>query len=596
MNNYEQVIDEYRKILLQYKKIDYEKRLELCEELYNMLYLQAEMYQGRSDAFDKESKLVKICIATLIPIVENTINDINLSNELLIKYLELYENLYYFAGRRSFKHFLLAMEFKWKRKVFKQRMDLFEPITYYLNKMALDNDIKLIRISMPPGFAKSLTITAFSAFVYGLNPSKSILRISASDLLVKQFGRDTVNLLKSESQGKIFPYFAEDRFIKKTEDEFQLQGSNERNFLCKTRDSTIVGFRTDYLMEDDLIGGTQEAMNNDLHTSIYNKHIVDWTSRAKNEDDFKIISIGTMFNPEDLLCKLKELAMQNGDLQETKFDKYVEVYKNRNTGKLEVFITIPALDDDDKSTLECEFSTKYFLETRENLLLDKSGNGNYHWQSTFMQKPIYPTGLSFSYDNLQIYDELPKDKNGNFLVAPYSIASLDPNRKGNDYVSMPIFIPYADVFYMVDCFFRKGAMSDMYDDIVDMIIKYNVRKLYVEINVDGSLPELLKRKLQDKGYNYCEIIEIYSVVNKEQRIKDNQGYVKKLIMFPNRKKWKAIGSEFKEAMEQMMSYSFEKPNKHDDSIDSICIMVMENIPKLDFISTLSLGNRKTLGI
>ena len=45
-----------------------------------------------------------------------------------------------------------------------------------------------------------------------------------------------------------------------------------------------------------------------------------------------------------------------------------------------------------------------------------------------------------------------------------------------------------------------------------------------------------------------------------------------------------------------MSYSFDKPNKHDDSIDSICIMVMENIPKLDFISTLSLGNRKALGI
>ena len=87
-----------------------------------------------------------------------------------------------------------------------------------------------------------------------------------------------------------------------------------------------------------------------------------------------------------------------------------------------------------------------------------------------------------------------------------------------------------------------------------------------------------------------------AIARLEQRIKDNQGYVKKLIMFPNRKKWKSIGSEFKEAMEQMMSYSFEKPNKHDDSIDSICIMVMENIPKLDFISTLSLGNRKTLGI
>lgn len=150
MENYEEIIEEYRKILTQYKKIDYEKRYELCKQLYDMLYLQAEMYQDSSNAFDKESRLVKICIVNLIPAVENTINDVELDNELLMKYLELYENLYYFAGRRSFKHYLLSMERKWKRKVFKQRIELFEPIIYYLNKMALDNEIGLLRISMPP--------------------------------------------------------------------------------------------------------------------------------------------------------------------------------------------------------------------------------------------------------------------------------------------------------------------------------------------------------------------------------------------------------------------------------------------------------------
>lgn len=150
MENYEQVIEEYKKILLQYKNIEYSKRLEVCEELYEMLYLQVDLYEGSVNAFEKESRLVKICIGVLIPIVENTINDVKLSNELLLKYLELYEKLYYFAGRRSFKHFLLATELKWKKKVFKPRMELFEPIVYYLNKMALDNDIKLLRISMPP--------------------------------------------------------------------------------------------------------------------------------------------------------------------------------------------------------------------------------------------------------------------------------------------------------------------------------------------------------------------------------------------------------------------------------------------------------------
>lgn len=150
MESYEEVIEEYRKILGQYKKIDYEKRYELCKQLYDMLYLQVEMDKDKPDAFDRESRLVKICIINLIPVVENTITDVELDNELLIKYLELYENLYYFASRRSFKHYLLSMERKWKRKVFKQRIELFEPIVYYLNKMALDNDVGLLRISMPP--------------------------------------------------------------------------------------------------------------------------------------------------------------------------------------------------------------------------------------------------------------------------------------------------------------------------------------------------------------------------------------------------------------------------------------------------------------
>lgn len=594
--NYESAIKEYGEVLLRYEEIEYNKRLELCTEFYGMLYTQCEIYENERDGFEKESRLIRICIRTLIPILENCIKDEKMPIELMVKYYELYENAFYLASRRSFKHYLLSMELKWNKKVFKPRMSLFEPIIYYLNKMALDNDIKLLRISMPPGYAKSVTVTAFSSFIYGINHNASILRISASDLLVKQFGRDTVNFLKSEQQGKIFPFFKDDRFIKKTEDEFQLYGSNERNFLCKTRDSTIVGFRTDILIEDDLIGGTQEALNNDLHTSIRNKHIVDWSARNKNEKDFKIVSIGTMFNPDDLLCWLKGQSMKNGDKIETPFYRYVEAYRNRDTGKLEVFITIPALDEEDNSTLESEFSTTYFRNIRDSLLEDKSGNGNYYWQSTFMQNPVSPTGLNFGYDNLQTYTELPKDDKGNFLTANYSVAVLDPNRRGKDFISMPIFVPYIDQFYLIDAFFRQCAMSEAYDEIVQRIIKYNIRKLYIEINTDTSLPELLRAKLKAKGHKGCEIVEIYSVINKEQKIKDNQGYIKQMIVFPDRQKWKLLGNDVKTAMEQLISFSFDRANSHDDFPDSLSILVMENMRADEFFGFLQIEDRAKLGI
>lgn len=423
--------------------------------------------------------------------------------------------------------------------------------------------------------------------------SKGIMRVSSSDLLVKQFGRDVVDVLKSEEFGKIFPYFSVDRFSKKTEDEFQFIDSKERNYLCITRDSRIVGFRIDYLITDDLIGGTNEAMKTELHNSIKNKYLVDWTSRAKNEEDFKIVSVGTMFSPYDLLNWLKENAEDTGDIVETQFKEYVEVYRDRITGKLNVFITIPALDEYDNSTLECEFSSVTLRKKREQLLSDKGGNGEYNWYAVYMQKPKSPTGLSFSYENLQIYEELPK-KDGKSVLAPYNIAVIDPNRKGNDFLSMPIFNPVEDKFYLLDVLFKKDAISEMYDEIIEKIVRFNIIKLYIEINTDTSLPTVLSDRLKAKGHN-CEIIEIFSTVNKEQKIKDNQGNVKNKLVFPSRKYWKKNHELFK-AMEQMTSYSFERANKHDDFIDSCSIFIMNETSNLNSGGFLELIDRRILDI
>lgn len=420
------------------------------------------------------------------------------------------------------------------------------------------------------------------------------MRISCSDLLVKQFGRDVVDILKSEEYAKIFPYFSIDRFFKKTEDEFQFKDSRERNYLCITRDSRIVGFRTNYVIEDDLIGGSAEAMRPELHKSIINKHATDWTSRNKDKN-LKVIALGTMFSPDDSLNWLKEEAEKNGDLIDCPFKKYVELFKNRLTGRLEVFVTIPALDENDVSTLESEFPTSYFLKKREELFSDRSGDGTYLWNAVFMQKPTSPSGLDFGYDTLITYDSLPKDENGNIKLSSYNVASLDPARKGKNYVSMPIFNKVGDLSYLIACLFRKEPMSELYDIIVEKIIKYNIRKLYVETNTDTSLPFVLRERLAKKGCNFCEIVELYSVENKEERIKDNKGFVKNTVAFPDRKFW-GKDLELKSFMEQLTSYSFDRPNKFDDAIDSVVIYIMQTTPKFACSGILEVFDRSLLGI
>jgi predicted phage terminase large subunit-like protein len=593
MENYEQVINEFCKALLN-RKIEPSIHYEICSNLFDALYVQFDNYYADEDKLQKELKIVKICINVLIANIERKLTDPKIDNDLRIKYYELYENAYNLAARRSFKHFLLAMEFKKRKKVWIQRINLFEPIIYYLNKIALDNDIALMRASMPPGYGKSYILTNFNAWLYGIDYEQAVMRISCSDLLVKQFGRDVVDLIKSEEFGKIFPYFATDRFFKKTEDEFQFRDSRERNYLCITRDSRIVGFRTNYIIEDDLIGGTAEAMRPELHKSIINKHTTDWTTRNKDKN-LKVIALGTMFSPDDSLNWLKEQAEKSGTLEKSPFKRFVEVYRNTGTGRLEVFITIPALDENDKSTLESEFPTASFLKKRSELFSDKSGDGVYFWNAVFMQTPTSPTGLDFGYDTLIKYEELPKHENGELKLSSYNTASLDPARKGKNYVSMPIFNTVNGVHYLISCMFRKEPMTELYDVIVEKIIKYNIKTLYVEINTDTSLPTILRERLSKKGIAFCNIIEVYSVENKEQRIKDNKGHVKNTVAFPARKFW-GRDLELKAFMEQLTSYSFDRPNKFDDAIDAVVIYIMQTAPKFAPNAILEIYDRAMLGI
>ena len=595
MENYEKIISEFAKILKSDRnKLDNNTLYEVCSNLYDALYVQYEKYFELLDRQAKETALTKVCITVLIPKIEKMLIKPDLDNDLKVKYYDLYEKAYCFAARKSFKHFLLAMEFRRRKKVWIQRVNLFEPIIYYLNKIALTNEIELIRASMPPGYGKSYILTNFNAWIYGLDYEQAVMRISCSDLLVKQFGRDVVDIIKSEEFGRIFPYFAVDRFFKKTEDEFQFKDSRERNYLCITRDSRIVGFRTNYIIEDDLIGGTSEAMKPELHKSIVNKHTTDWTTRNKDKD-LKVIALGTMFSPDDSLNWLREQAELHGVQLESPFKKYVEVFKNTGTGKLEVFITIPALDEHDKSTLECEFPTPYFLKKREELFADRSGDGTYLWNAVFMQKPTSPTGLDFGYDSLIKYESLPKDENGNLKMSSYNTASLDPARKGKNFVSMPIFNTVEGVHYLIACMFRKEAMTELYDVIIEKIIKYNIRKLYVEINIDTSLATVLRDRLKAKNITFCEIVEVYSVENKEQRIKDNSGNVKNTVAFPARKFW-AKDLELKSFMEQLTSFSFDRANKFDDAIDSVVLYIMQNIPKFEYNAVMEFFDRSTLGI
>lgn len=341
------------------------------------------------------------------------------------------------------------------------------------------------------------------------------------------------------------------------------------------------GKRGKIVVIDDILKGALESTNVELHKSLMDRFDSDWSSRA-DDDMQKTLLLGTMWSNTDPLNVMYDRACSDSDLIDSKKFKYTEVARNGKS----VFIGIPALDEKDESTCPLRYSTEYLLKKKKQM-------SPYLWQAVYMQDPIAPSGIAFEYGNLKTYEKLPKMNNS---VVRY--ASLDPARRGKNYVTMPIFYRFSDSkeeFYLVDCLYQKKAMNELYDSIVAMIVEHRLSHLVIENNTDTSLKYVLETKLRALRYFGCTIVEKYSVANKEQRIKDNQGYMRNNIIYPKKGLF-PTASDISQGMENFVTYSFDYPNKYDDFPDAIALFTMEYIKGTSKPLKAQAVSRRILGI
>ena len=141
---------------------------------------------------------------------------------------------------------------------------------------------------------------------------------------------------------------------------------------------------------------------------------------------------------------------------------------------------------------------------------------------------------------------------------------------------MPIFKTDGRNYYMIDVIFKKKAMTELYEEIIAKIEEHHITWLVIENNTDTSLKVLLDKMLEEKGIYYCSITEKYSTQKKEQRIKDNQGTLRKLMYFKPKSKYKP-NSDYGKFMKNLTTYSFDYPNRNDDAPDSAVLFVTEII-------------------
>lgn len=528
-------------------------KLQWCNSALSIL---EEMYKK------DELGSVKVAKHKLIPILEKLVEGSTIENMAL--FFDCYKKAYCFCARRDFECFVDYIEWNMPKKVLANRREVLKPYVDALNRIAFDDKLQYIIVSYPPSMGKSYLATLFTAWGYGLSINNSVIRMSYSDELVLGFSRTVKGIISSPEFAEIFPLFKlynGKPFEVERESDWKIKNANvpKSNHIARTRSGSTTGERASFaIIFDDMTKGAEEANSESVHKGIYDKWLTEWWNRRDGQR-CKFIFVGTQWTPEDILNRVIEDRNKVSPLQETN-NPYVMESEDKST----IVIRVPMLDKEHKTTCE-EVYPQHIAEQIEQ------NTDPFLFSCVYQQCPIAPTGREFAWECIRTYIDLPNN------LTPNSMATLDTARKGKDNVSMPIFKNDNNgSHYLIDAIYKQKPMDDLYDEIIEKIIEHRITTLVIENNIDTSLKRLLEDRLHARGIYWCTIIEKYNTVKKEERIKNNRGIVQKQIVFPD-KSIVRPNTDIGRMMDNITKYSFDKPNLHDDGIDSVCMYGSEII-------------------
>ena len=542
--------------VLKSSKMKEHDKLDWCNSALSIL---EEMYK------QDELGSVKVAKTKLIPMLHKLIEGSKIENMAL--FFDYYKRAYCFCARRDFECFVDYIEWNMPRKVLANRRNVLKPYVDALNRIAFDDRLQYLVVSYPPSMGKSYLATLFTAWGYGISINNSVIRMSYSDELVLGFSRTVKGIISSPEFAEVFPLFKlynGKPFEVERESDWKIKNANvpKSNHIARTRNGSTTGERASFaIIFDDMTKGAEEANSESVHRGIYDKWNTEWWNR-RDGVRCKFIFVGTQWTPEDILNRIIEDRNKISMLQSTD-NPYVMESEDKST----IVIRVPMLDENHKTTCSEVYPQQIAEQIEQN-------TDPFLFSCVYQQNPIAPTGREFAWECIRTYTN---EELLNVNLTPNSMATLDTARKGKDNVSMPIFKNDNNGnHYLIDAIYKQKPMDDLYDEIIEKIIEHRITTLVIENNIDTSLKRLLEDRLHARGIYWCIIIEKYNTVKKEERIKNNRGIVQKQIVFPD-KSIVRPNTDIGRMMDNITKYSFDKPNLHDDGIDSVCMYGSEII-------------------
>lgn len=589
------------------------KRVELLADHYNILLAIFDRANETDNKIKTELWVIDYVQKKIMTRITTLLKDKSIE-PVDIETLAVLHNKYFaLVARRSFHHFILFMEQDRKpsRIVYKTRMNILYPFAYYLNEMTYNEQFQFTSASYMPNGGKTFMANYYTAYLYGQDYDSSALRISFSEDNVKTSSNNIKELITNPRFSQIFPIFNDimsNPFEPSAWDGWKLQNADvEKSHIAVTINGALPGKRANKIIVlDDTLRGEEEAEAEDLFEKYWQRYLVDISSRGDG-NEVKELFVGTMWNPNDVIGRKIAFEIEGREVRPGKFKYCKEIYEDGVM--IGVIIQVPMLDPEtDETTCERVMTTAKAKRKR-------ASTDEFLWASAYQQDPIAPKGRPFSWEEIKQYDifngeeryldEHGKQRKFDFYYNEQPVrlnsvgkASLDPTRKGKDFVAMPIFKQDEEsgLYFLVDAIYRGKGIDEVMNDIVQKIMLHDLNPFVFENNVAGTIfKPVIEERLRAKGNTRCEVIEIFNTEDKMRRIANEKYSIVTNCVFPRRGMYPP-NSELGRFMNATTRFSFEVANKNDDAPDSLALFSKNIIKGGMRLGTIETMNRRELGL
>lgn len=484
---------------------------------------------------------------------------------LSLKYLARYFN--------DFDSYMIFLEYKRdteaqfylpRREILKNKLEVVKGF-----QDILDDKLDILTISLPAGVGKTTLSEFFLSYYMGLYPDKCNLYVSYTGTITDMFHRAMCDIILSDEYAwsEVFPNVSLES--KSDKEKYINLGSFKpfKSLTCRSIDASMTGVTRaeGIILSDDLVSGTEEALNVQRLDTLYQKYVNDAKSRRKK--GCKEISIATRWSVHDPIGHF--------------------IVENEGNDRAR-FIAISCYDENGESNFDYKydkgFDTAYFNEM-ERVMDDIT------FRCMYLSDPIEREGRLYHKEDLQFYlGGLPVDDSGFVKEADAILGVCDTKDTGTDYNCLLVGYKYGQKVYLEDVVYDNGSPYVLDELNADCLVRNNVQMCQFESNKEGSRTGNAVQQLIDEKGGRCSITKKYTTQNKETKIIVNSDWVKKHIIFKDESEQNEM---YKKFMKNVYSYVQMGKNKTDDSVDALAMFALFiqsfETSKVEILSRASLG-------